>query len=211
MSVGTLLVTLWAHSLLGCSTRHRVAQCLLGFLFLICIWMHRINDQIPEIKRGNSWGKPASREIISDDIELCYTHAFLLHIEHIGTNVWLPNTHSVRPKVDFASSTSPEKSESWKQSQSALLCGFPHNNVVCIHSCDECMRSNVLDVCRKLWSTSWWHVQVCWLTIKYQVYKCVPNVNMIGPFERKHLTILLLLSILLFLNCWSSMHGVDTL
>ena len=56
---------------------------------------------------------PASKEMISDSVELCVTEVCFLHIQLIGTNVWLPKMHNVPPDVDFESSRSPAKSESW--------------------------------------------------------------------------------------------------
>ena len=56
---------------------------------------------------------PVSKEIISDSVELCETAVCFLHIHLIGTNVWLPKMHNVPPEVDFESSRSPAKSESW--------------------------------------------------------------------------------------------------
>ena len=56
---------------------------------------------------------PVSREIISDSVELWETDVCFLHIQLIGTNVWLPKTHNVLPEVDFESSRSPAKSEPW--------------------------------------------------------------------------------------------------
>ena len=56
---------------------------------------------------------PASKEMISDSVELCETEVCFLLIQHIGTNVWLPKMHNVPPEVDFESSRSPAKSESW--------------------------------------------------------------------------------------------------
>ena len=50
--------------------------------------------------------KPASREIISASVELCETEVCFLHIQLIGTNVWLPNMHRIPPYVYFESSTS---------------------------------------------------------------------------------------------------------
>ena len=41
------------------------------------------------------------------------TEVCFLHNQLIGTNVWLPKTHSVLPEVDFEPSRSPAKSESW--------------------------------------------------------------------------------------------------
>ena len=70
--------------------------------------MHDINNQIPEIK---SMRRPASREIVSDSVELCDTHVCFLHIQLTGTNVWLPNMHNVPVEVDFESLRSSAKSE----------------------------------------------------------------------------------------------------
>ena len=44
---------------------------------------------------------PASKEMISVSFELCETEVCFLHIQLIGTNVWLPETHNVPPEVDF--------------------------------------------------------------------------------------------------------------
>ena len=43
--------------------------------------------------------KPASREIISASVELCETEVCFLHIQLIGTNVWLPKTHRTPPNI----------------------------------------------------------------------------------------------------------------
>ena len=56
--------------------------------------------------------EPASREIISASVELCETEVCFLHIQLVGTNVWLPKMHESPPDVDFESSRSPAKSES---------------------------------------------------------------------------------------------------
>ena len=57
-----------------------------------------------------------------------------------------------------------------------VLC-YPHNNIACIHLCDECTRSNASIVCLKLWSTLWPHEQVCSQTTKYLVYQYVPKIQ----------------------------------
>ena len=56
---------------------------------------------------------PASKEMISDSVELWETAVCFLHIQLLGTSVWLPKTHNVPPEVDVESSRSPAKSESW--------------------------------------------------------------------------------------------------
>ena len=67
----------------------------------------------------------ASKEMISDSVQLCGTEVCFLHIQLIGTNVWLPKTHNVPPDVDFESSRSPAKSESWNSPSLHCLAVFP--------------------------------------------------------------------------------------
>ena len=68
---------------------------------------------------------PASREMISDSVELCETEVCFLHIQLTGTNVLLPKIHKTPHEVDFESSRSPAKSV-LKQTQSAMLCRVSH-------------------------------------------------------------------------------------
>ena len=57
--------------------------------------------------------KLVSRAIISASVEHCETEVCFLHIQLPDTNVWLPKMHKSLPDVDFESSRSPAKSESW--------------------------------------------------------------------------------------------------
>ena len=66
---------------------------------------------------------PASNEMISDSVELCEPEVCFLHIQLIGTNVWLPKTHNVPPEVE--SSRSPAKSESWNSPSLHCFAVFP--------------------------------------------------------------------------------------
>ena len=68
---------------------------------------------------------PVSSEIISDSVELWETDVCFLHIQLVGTNVWLPKIHNVPPEVDFESSRSPAKSESWNSPSLHCLAVFP--------------------------------------------------------------------------------------
>ena len=68
---------------------------------------------------------PASKEMIADSVELRETEVCFLHIQLIGTNVWLPKTHNVPPEVDFESSRSPAKSESWNSPSLHCFAVFP--------------------------------------------------------------------------------------
>ena len=69
--------------------------------------------------------EPASKDMISDSVEMCETEVCFLHIQLIGTNVWLPKIHNVPPEVDFESSRSPAKSESWYSPNLHCLAVFP--------------------------------------------------------------------------------------
>ena len=51
------------------------------------------------------------------------------------------NMHNVPPDVDFESSRSPAKSESWNSPNLPCLQCFQHDNIVCNHMYDECKRS----------------------------------------------------------------------
>ena len=68
---------------------------------------------------------PVSKETISDSVELWETAVCFLHIQLIGTNVWLPKMHNVPPEVDFESSRSPAKSESWNSTNLHCLAVLP--------------------------------------------------------------------------------------
>ena len=58
---------------------------------------------------------PASREMISDSMELWETAVCFLHIQVTGTNVLLPKVHKTPPEVDLESWRSPAKSEAWNK------------------------------------------------------------------------------------------------
>ena len=75
---------------------------------------------------------PASKEMISDSVELCETAVCFLHIQLIGTNVSLPKMHNVPPEVDFESSRSPAKSEPWN---SPSLCNITHIAILFVFTC----------------------------------------------------------------------------
>ena len=82
-------------------------------------WSHKSSAGMP------SNLNPASKEMISDSVELCKTEVCFLHIHPIGTNVWLPKTHNVLLGVDFGSSKSPAKSESWNSLNLHCFAVFP--------------------------------------------------------------------------------------
>ena len=131
-----------------------------------------------------SMRKPASRETTSATVELCATEVCFLHIQHLMLTLSL---------------------QSLLQNQNleviliciVVLC-FPHNNIACIHMCDECKRSNAPNVCLKMLSILWPHEQVCPQTPKYQFSKYEPNTD-ISECVSKLKTILLLLTHFLLL------------
>ena len=69
--------------------------------------------------------KPASSDMISDSVELWDTDVCFLHIQLIGTNVRLPKMHKTPLDVDFESSRSPAKSESWNNPNRQCWAALP--------------------------------------------------------------------------------------
>ena len=63
---------------------------------------HKLSAGIPSNLR------PTSHEIISASVLLCDTPVCFLHVQLIGTNVWLPKMHNIRPDVDLESFWSPD-------------------------------------------------------------------------------------------------------
>ena len=78
---------------------------------------------------------PASKQMISDSVELRETGICFLHIQLIGTNVWLPKTHNVPPNVDFESSRSPTKSESWNSPSLHCWAVLPSKTILLKFTC----------------------------------------------------------------------------
>ena len=80
---------------------------------------------------------------------------------------------------------------------------YPHDNIVCIHLCDEYMKSIDSGVCHRPWSILWWIVRAYLLTIEYQVVQFLPSISISEQFESMYLTIL---QQILFLLLWSGGH-----
>ena len=124
---------------------------------------HQSRAMIPSIR------KPASNEIISDSVQLYDTDVCFLHVQLMGTYVRLPKIREIHPDVNFESSTSPAKSESLIDAIDNVELYYSYNNIVGIHLCDECKRSNELSVCHKLLSIPWLLEQVCSLITVCQI------------------------------------------
>ena len=77
---------------------------------------------------------PVSREMISDSVELWETDVCFLHIQLIGTNVWLPKTHNVPPSGFWVFKVSWELSV-LKQCQFALFSSITHMTILSVLTC----------------------------------------------------------------------------
>ena len=92
---------------------------------------------------------------------------------------------------------------------SIVLHCFPHDNVVCIHLCDEYMKSTDITVCHMLRSIWWLIVQVDSLTIEYWVFQYVPGFSISEQFKSH--TFVNSLTDFNSSSWKSSGHGIDTL
>ena len=144
----------------------------------------RSRAEIPSMHR------PASREMISASVGLCETEVCFLHIQLTRTNVRLPNEGKGPLLVEFESSRSLAKSESWNSPNLHCCVVFPTWQH-CLKSHVRWMvRSNVPSVCLRLWSIWWLHEEVWSRTMECQVYQCLPNCSILEQFECLILTIL---------------------
>ena len=74
--------------------------------------------------------------MVSDSVELCETEVCFLHTQLVRIEVWLPKMRNVPPEVDFASSRSPAKLESWNShSLHSLFCSITHIKVLFVFTC----------------------------------------------------------------------------
>ena len=109
----------------------------------------------------------------------------------------------------------PRISFTTKSPETNLICivvlYFPHDNIVWINMCDECMRSNVMSVCHKVWSTKWKHEQICSQTIKISGLPMRAKHNHFKTICEQTFDSSPTDPISSSLNWWSSMHGVATL
>ena len=90
---------------------------------------------------------PASREMISDSVELSETAVCFLHIQLTGTNVLLPKYTRHLPML-ISSPQSRQQSLSLETNpvNNAVAC-FPHDNIVGNRLCDEYKKSALPIVC----------------------------------------------------------------
>ena len=145
---------------------HRSLWLWFEFPRTATIRSHKSSEGIP------SNLNPASKEMTSASVELCETVVCFLHIQLLGTNVWLPKMTDVHLMLmssvqDLRQNQNPE---------TVLICivvlYYRHDNVVWIRLCDECMRSNVL-----LWSICC----VCQFATSFQAFLCM-TFHVIGQW-----------------------------
>ena len=157
---------------------------------------------------------PASKEMISDSVELCETEVCFLHIQLLGTKVWLPKTHEVPTRSIFRVLNISRQNRSLETVPTCIVLKcYPHDNTVGTFTCVmDVWNQSIQSFVTGFGPISWSIVQVCSRTIKNQVFQFVPNMSISEQFESILLTSLQQISILLLWNgWWSSMHGVDTL
>ena len=138
-------VRFWVRFLgLGC----RRVPCTGSSGLLVWFW-DEWNTSITNSQRSKtgipSIRKLASREISSASVELCETDVYFLHIQLLGTNVWLPKMH-IRAHLKLIlgpPSLQQNRSPETVPICTVVLC-FPHEFFAGIHLCGECLRSNVL-------------------------------------------------------------------
>ena len=78
---------------------------------------------------------PASKEMISDSVELCETEVCFLHIQLIGTHVWLPKNPQCSIRSRFWVLKISRKIGVLKQSQPALFGSITHMTILFIFTC----------------------------------------------------------------------------
>ena len=98
----------WSYTCLAWQLPTGLSHASLGSICSVRYGMKYSKHQIPESERGNAVHAWTCIERNDFSTEVC-----ILHIQLIGTHVWLPKMHRIRPDVDFESSRSPEKEESW--------------------------------------------------------------------------------------------------
>ena len=112
------------------------------------------------------------------------------------------------PEVDFESSRSPAKSESWKKKTvDNAEPWYPHDIIVGIRLCDECMKSILPVVCSILWLL----LQVCWQTIECLLSQFVPNISIFKTIREPTWNNSQIDSSCSCLNWWPSKQRLGTL
>ena len=109
---------------------------------------------------------------------MCETAIRFLHIQLTGTNVLLPKIHSTPPEVDFESSRSPAKSESWNSPNPALFCIVSYMTILFVFTGVMDVRYQTRSiVCHMFESILWLMSQVYLLTTRYKSFFFVRSTD----------------------------------
>ena len=146
---------------------------------------------------------PTSKEMISDSVEQCETEVCFLRIRHYE-NVWIPKMHNVPREVDFEPQNLPHN----RRLETVPVCivwkYYPQSDTVCIHMCDECMKSIDSGVC--VTSFGPFRNRPCkfiYWSKNNEVFQFVPTFNISEQFGSILVTILQQIS---FLLLWGGGH-----
>ena len=122
--------------------------CLVSRPTTVCPFRQRLKNQIPQIETGNPVQSQSS--VQRDDFRFCWKvqnwRSFLAHPTHWNKCVTSEDTRSVQPEVDFESSRSPAKSESWNNPNLHCWAIFPtwqhclYSQVWCIYEINRLKR-----------------------------------------------------------------------
>ena len=119
-----------------CSIFFDAASLTALALWVLFAWLEEeCNTSITKPQRSRagipSMPKRASRETMADSVELCETEVCFLHIQLVGTNVWLPKDTQDSTNSRFLSLQDLRQSQSLETVPVCIvvLC-FPHENIV---------------------------------------------------------------------------------
>ena len=210
----TVEVFVWLFFRVLVMTRCHRFPCADGplvFIRLVLVAMKYFCNQIPKVQ---SWDPsirgPASREIISASVELWETEVCFLHIQLIGTNVWLPKMHKIPPDVDFESSKPPAKSESWNNPNRHCCAVFP--------TWQHCLNSLVWWMSEITRAKRLSHALVHFVMARASLFTDHTISHLPIPAKYRHFRTIWVHTfdnstdpISSSLNWWSSIHGVATL
>ena len=188
------------------------AQVSFGYLTMSCSVVCRkqhFNHPVPKIESRQSIHAQSS--IQRNDFRFCRSVGYrcLLLAHH-----WWGQMFGFRIFIRL-SQTSPQgrqQSLSLEMNpvDNAVQC-YPHDNIVGIRLCDECVKSILPNVCHMPESILWLLLQVCWPTTECLVFRFVPSTSMSIQFVSKLFVSSPIDSSSSCLNWRSSKQGLDTL
>ena len=120
---------------------------------------------------------PASKEMISDSVDLCETEVcFLTHPTYWNQCLTSKNAQC-SSRSGFRNLKISRKIGVLKQSQPALFCSITHIAIPFVFMCDEFKISIDSGVCHRRWSILKSISQVHPPTTEHQVFRCVPSIS----------------------------------